>query len=202
MHHLWAWYPPVGVFIGILGLLGVLVPLLRDLGKIGKGERAIWTLIFFALVLLEIKSIYQDRNAHDEAQALARMEQLNQFKMIADGINTSIQTSQRHYDATISKVSTVLDTAQEVAKLSQKNLENITGGNSFGFIVPQVDGTQDVPLVVWNHGDQVLSGVTISISRTQDPNWGREFYHPIFIGTIGPHCPASVGNGESVRPLR
>jgi hypothetical protein len=64
-------------------------------GLRNDGERAFWTLIMFALVLLKIKSIYQDRNAHDEAQAVTRKEQLNQFKMIADGINTSVQTSQR-----------------------------------------------------------------------------------------------------------
>jgi hypothetical protein len=39
--HLLEWYPPVGVFIGILALLGVLVPLLRDLTKIGKWEKAV-----------------------------------------------------------------------------------------------------------------------------------------------------------------
>lgn len=65
---LWRWYPPVGVFIAVLALLGVLVPLFRDLPKIGKREKAFWTFVMFALVGLEIRSIYLDRDAHDREQ--------------------------------------------------------------------------------------------------------------------------------------
>ena len=82
LHEVWSWYPPVGVFIGILALLGVIVPLLRDLGKIGPRERAVWTAVMFALVLLEMKSIYQDRDVHDREQKTARKEQLDQFSKI------------------------------------------------------------------------------------------------------------------------
>jgi len=50
----WLWHPPIGVWIGILGLLGVIVPLIRDLTKIGRREKAAWTFVMFALLLLEI----------------------------------------------------------------------------------------------------------------------------------------------------
>jgi hypothetical protein len=38
---MWVWHPPVGVFIGVLAVLWVIVPLYRDLGKIGKLEKAV-----------------------------------------------------------------------------------------------------------------------------------------------------------------
>jgi hypothetical protein len=66
---IWHWHPPVGVWIGVLGLLGVVVPLFRDISKIGKPEKAVWTFVLFALLLLEIKTVYQDRNEDDAEQA-------------------------------------------------------------------------------------------------------------------------------------
>jgi hypothetical protein len=94
LHELWQSYPPVGIYIAILGLFGVLVPLLRDISKIGRREKAAWTALMFILLGLEIKSLYQDRNAHDFQQAEARKEQLREFSVIADGINTSISLEQ------------------------------------------------------------------------------------------------------------
>jgi hypothetical protein len=60
--NLWHWHPPVGVWIGVLAVLAVLVPLFRE--KIGRKERAAWTGLMLILLLLEFKSIYQDRNEH------------------------------------------------------------------------------------------------------------------------------------------
>jgi hypothetical protein len=119
--HLLEWYPPVGVFIGILALLGVLVPLLRDLTKIGKWEKALWTIVMLALVGLEIRSIYLDRDAHDREQAAARAEQLKQFSEIAKGIDTSITNSQKQFDATMSGI--------------KMNIDTVTGGNTFCYVM-------------------------------------------------------------------
>src|ERR1022692_2763939 len=49
----WAWYPPVGVFIAILALVSVAVPFFRDLAKIGRGEKA---LIFTRSIELGLNS--------------------------------------------------------------------------------------------------------------------------------------------------
>lgn len=48
MSEVLSWYPPVGVFIAILGVLGIGVPLVKDLAKMGKWERAFWTFVMFA----------------------------------------------------------------------------------------------------------------------------------------------------------
>src|SRR5579864_3208711 len=59
-HALWAWHPPVGVWIGVLRLAGIIVPLVRDPKEMGKWEKATWTFVLFALLLLEMKTVYQD----------------------------------------------------------------------------------------------------------------------------------------------
>lgn len=116
MHAWLEWYPPVGVFIAILGLLGVLVPLLRDLTNISREEKAAWTALMFILVGLEVRSIYLDRNAHDREQSAARAEQLRQFGKIAEGINTTATTNQGHFDATMSSMKSLLKTTQATKK--------------------------------------------------------------------------------------
>jgi hypothetical protein len=183
---LWAWHPPVGVWIGVLGLLGVIVPLIRDINKIGRREKAVWTFVMFALLLLEIKSVYQDRKEHDTEQADARYRETKNFETIASGIKDSVQRSEQQFETTMGK-------SNRIAELTQENLKNITGGASYGFVVPQTFGlSQEIPLIVWNEGGQALSGVTVTIARTQDPRWDREFFKPYFIGTIGPHSSAPL----------
>lgn len=174
---LWAWHPPVGVWIGILGLLGVLVPLIRDLNKIGKREKAAWTFVMFSLLLLEIKSVYQDRNEHDNQQAEARRREENNFREIANGIEKNIADSDRNFNATIGKTNEVL--------------ENITGGKSFAVVTPQVwSGLVPIPLSIYNHGRQTLTGVTVTIlnSRDWDLKNPRSFYetHVINVGSLHP----------------
>jgi len=171
------WYPPVGVFIAILGLLGIVVPLIRDLAKMGKWEKSVWTFVMFALMLLELRSIYLDRRAHDTEQARARAEQLQHFKEIGEGIKASIADSDRKFAATMGKENQVL--------------ENITGGNSFAIVTPQVwAGLAPIPLSIRNQGKQTLTGVTITIRNAQNFNLDRpeSFYETqtIDVGTLHP----------------
>jgi len=125
--NVWAWHPPVGVWIGILGLLGVLVPLIRDLNKISEREKALWTVVLFALLLLELKSVYQDRNEHDQQQAEARERETTSFESIANRIEGAIQQSQTHFAATMQKSDAIMGRVGDSIKAQ-------TGGDSFAFI--------------------------------------------------------------------
>jgi len=118
--HWWKWHPPVGVFIGILGLLSVLVPLFRSWNTIPRVEKAIWTGAMFILLLLELRTIYLDRSDHDAEQAKARCEQLEQFRNIAGQLTTAIQDNERHFDQTLAKVDDAINTE--------------TGGDSYCYI--------------------------------------------------------------------
>jgi protein-S-isoprenylcysteine O-methyltransferase Ste14 len=88
------WHPPVGVFIAVLAVLGVIVPWFRAWSNIRKWERAFWTILMFVLVGLEIRSIYSDQTEHDKQQAEARARELERFSQIAGGIKTAINNSQ------------------------------------------------------------------------------------------------------------
>ncbi len=169
----WPFCP--GVFIAILAFLAAAVTFRKDPGP---RERAVWIFVFLGLMSAEVWMMGIDRNANETKERKAEQTQLQGFSDIGDGIKAAIAESDRNFNATIGKTNQVL--------------LNITGGKSFGYIVPQFGGGEVAPLIVWNHGDQPLSGVTITIARTQDPNWGNAFYQPIFIGTIGPHDHAPV----------
>jgi hypothetical protein len=78
LYAVWQWHPLVGFFIAILGLLGVLVPFLRE--HIGKREKALWTAVFCLLLLLEFRSMYlynQDETAVRDAQFKAFKETID-----------------------------------------------------------------------------------------------------------------------------
>lgn len=158
LHQIWCWFPPVGVYIAALALLGVLVPLFRDLTQIGKREKAIWTAIAFALVLLEIKSIYQDRNKHDKEQADARVEQLKEFSGIADRMDKSLEKSQQQFDATMSRLN--------------QNIGTVTGANSFCYMIfagDQLDATNAIPTFV-QVGEYPLTDLDARIVNLEEFN--------------------------------
>jgi len=250
------WYPPVGVFIGILGLLGVVVPLVRDLAKINKWEKALWTIIMFALMGLEMRSIYLDRKAHDIEQATARAEQLKHFKEIGAGITEAIDESQKEFTATMQRSDSILTGVGETIKIAN-------GGDSYAFI--QLGGTNpsEFEMQLMHHGRyhllDVVGDVTDVDKFMAELHFGSrlhgldrskyvvniapvnilyrsrgkfvtservgvlpkatgtymrynislsarngDFSELLRVKIIDPYswCPASVGNGESVRPLR
>ncbi|MGA8438329.1 MAG: hypothetical protein WB762_10865 [Candidatus Sulfotelmatobacter sp.] len=170
MGDLWLWHPPVGVWIGTLGLLGVLVPLIRDINKIGRREKAIWTFIMFSLLLLEIKSVYQDRNEHDKQQSEARARQAASFTEIADGINGAITLSQQQFHTTIQQQSEQFDATMSKA---EENLNHVTGGNSYPVIemipVPMENTTNKLRLSLSITGKNPLYDVVVTMRKLPLP---------------------------------
>jgi hypothetical protein len=204
----WNWYPPVGVFIGVLGLLGVIVPLFRDLGKIGKWEKAAWTLVMFALVGLEIRSIYLDRNAHDKEQTEARAEQLRQFREIAGAINTTIHNSQKQFETTMSRFDAIASRMESIsrkeertAELAKQNLDQVTGGEGYVYLLvaprsPLNPRSDKWPLVIMNSAEIPISDVSVFITEIPMPGDSPEQrFNKIAFGVQLPTI-------STVRPLR
>ena len=153
----WQLHPPVGTYIAILALLGVLVPLFREWGKIGPREKAVWSTAMFALLLLELRTLYLDRDEHDRQQEYAQCQQLHSFQAIADTLKTSIGIAQGQYRTTIKHVDGVLKTTQEVAGVAKKNLDAVTGGDSFGYVIPsRTERGAQIAMLVHNDGNQPL----------------------------------------------
>lgn len=122
----WTWHPPVGVFIALLAVIGVLVPWFR--GETSPREKAFWTFLMFAFVGMEIRTIYLDSAQHDREQAFARCQQLQSFSDIGNGIKAAINQSQQQFQETMSRSNRILTAERD-------SLNTFTGGNSFCYIV-------------------------------------------------------------------
>ncbi len=135
-----SWHLSVGVGIGILGFLGVVVPLVRD--KIGRWEKAVWVAVMALLLCLELRSIRLDQDQHDREQAFAACEQLNQFQKIADTLQSAIAASQAQFQSTMAGINTTLGTANRTLIQTQPRASIETG-------TPAIDGMRpnrpDVP---------------------------------------------------------
>jgi hypothetical protein len=108
----WQWHPPVGVFIAILAVVGVVVPWFKG-EHASRTERAMWSVGMFLCMGFEIRSIYLAQAQHDKEQEMARSEQLKSFTRIADGINTAIANSRDQFDTTMEGLRTNLVTATD-----------------------------------------------------------------------------------------
>jgi hypothetical protein len=170
-------------------LLGIAAAAMAIVGELRGIEKAAWILLLFAFAGLELRAIREDKNAQDEIQRdyryhqeLLTAQQMKNFQTIGGGIQASIKKSDEHFDAT--------------SKRTNQVLMNITGGNSFAYVVPQNFSGDQFLGVVWNNGEQPLVGLTLTIAHTSDPVqvWGAAFYKPIFIGTIAPHDHAPIPN--------
>jgi hypothetical protein len=184
--------PEPGYAVTILGVAAVVMAVRA--AKFSRGEEIAWIIIAIALCVVEIRAIRHDRDVAANDQAEVRKREEENFRTIASGLQKSIDNSQTQFAATMSQAKAILAKTQSVSTLTERNLQNITGGESFAFVRPQVEaaGKGPIGLVVWNHGNEVLTGVTVAFSRTNDPNWGSEFFNRFVVGTIAPHDGAMI----------
>ena len=177
----WNWPSPNPLPPGYaVTALAVAAAVMTLLGEMKGKEKVAWIAVLFAFLFLELNSIKIERKTQEDIQKEARHEQLQQFEKIGSGIEKSISESDRNFNATMGKTNQVLT--------------NITGGDSFAYVSPQNFFGDQFGGVVWNNGEQALSGLTLTIAYTSEENWGASFFQPIFIGTLGPHAYAPIPN--------
>jgi hypothetical protein len=128
----WHWHPHVGISVAILAAVGVLVPWFA--GEIKGGKRALWTLVMFIPVGLEVWSIYMDQIEHDEEQRFERCQDRASFEAIASRINLSITNNQTNFGQTIDKVDGVFQKTKEAANAATEAVNTMTGGKSYIYI--------------------------------------------------------------------
>lgn len=78
------YYPPPGTYIAVVGVIGFFVVFWL---RVNQWLKATCFAVFLLLTGLEIHNLYRDRNERDKEQAIARKEERDAFKAIADGIN-------------------------------------------------------------------------------------------------------------------
>jgi len=166
----WFRVPAPGKAILALTIAAVLV----TVEGIGGWQRAIWLMLIFALAFLENRAINNDRTQFAKEQREARQRENNSFSDIATGLSKSIGASNAQFQATMSKESQVLDTTKSVGDLARRNLQNVTGGDTYAVVEPFLSQRpdRDVPLSIKNRGTNILTGVSVALYDAGVWMWG------------------------------
>lgn len=146
--------PPIGVFISIAGLVGIVMAIWPPENHVTKG---LWLCVFVALTCLEIAGLYRVRDESTKEQERIR----DSFDAIADGLKSSILNNQKAFDETLKNLTTL-------SNLQRENLSTVTGGDSFCFvsfvrIYKRQDGKIEALPVIGNQGKYPLYGVVATI---------------------------------------
>jgi hypothetical protein len=155
-------HEPIGVFIAILAAIGIIVPFVMG-EKISRGEKTYWMVLMLVLLCAEFYSLYSDQRQHDSEQDNARCEQLHSFSAIAQKLEGDISANKQHFDQTMDKVSGLLESTRTIGNIAEKNLENLTGGESFAYVTPFSTSAPFTTFMLRNDGNQILSGVHVEI---------------------------------------
>lgn len=163
---LWSGFSPqspgfsIGLLAGAAGIMSV-----RP--KMHTAEKFAWVAILVSLTVLEVMAIGRS----DKAASATRDAQNLAFKTIAEGLKTSISNSAAQYQSTISQLNDVLKQTEEVGDFAKKSLENITGGDSYIAMIPDVAYSgNEITFSVINRGKSLLTGASVLIT-TQGVYW-------------------------------
>jgi hypothetical protein len=148
----WALYstPLPGVSIAILGAVAAVMSLRPEMRP---PEKALWIALVALLLASELRAIRVDRRSAD-AQALKdRKEQDSAFSAIRQKEDQSLNKTLEGFKRESDSAKAISEKTQKIANLSERNLENITGGKSFlilraagikdGYFIPAIDSSGD-----------------------------------------------------------
>jgi len=155
-------------------------------------------IVFFLLLSSELYSIREDQREHRREQEIVLCEQSNRFEGIAKKLEGDIAINQAHFDQTMESEKGILSQTKDVAGLARTNLENITGGDSFGYVWPFTTRDDFTTLMLQNTGNEALTGVHIVIEAFKNdctidagalcaPEFDRGMESPVEIGTVAGH---------------
>lgn len=177
---------PPGVAIGLLAAVAVVMTFARptDVQKVALIVLA--GLMFF----LEVRSINADREKQrqesadtlsqilgDNRDKTAKIIQNNDAKWAA-----VMSDNAQNFSATVSGMSGISKDAKRNLILSQKNLEDVTGGASFAYLYPRVMKDRIEYGIVLN-GRNILTGVHVEVLDTTTINF---IHSSMDIGVLSP----------------
>jgi hypothetical protein len=93
----------------------------------------------------------------------------------------------------------ILGKERATGELAQRNLENLTGGQSFAYAIPSMTRGDGATLMLYNAGNEMLTGIHVIIEKVINdcpqprqptskcyPQFDSGMMHPIDIGQLGP----------------
>jgi Ca2+/Na+ antiporter len=187
--------PSPGKSVAALAVVATVMTVRGDLSGL---EKTFLTLVLFLFVFIEIKAIDKDRadNARQQREFFRAQEE--NFGSVTKQASNNFAETTRGLSTAIDGLNGVLGITQEVAKLSKENLENITGGDSYAYLMPEfVPGASGSSVNLFNNGKTVLTGLTVRIGRVMGERSEPENYwidrsaiHAISMNSLGPYAHA------------
>jgi hypothetical protein len=209
----WIQVPPSpGIAVAVLGLVAVVMTI-RAEEKWGRSERIAWLVLALGLMVVEIQAIQRDHERQVAIEVQSRKDENERFAGV-------LKDNRDRFDATMGKLGTNTEKLEGLAKtqekintLARKNLESITGGSSFAYVLPHITSIayaselagnrgNTLPesaklsfnLSVENAGDEALTGVTVTLAHVKGETKDKKFaitdlgpVAPMNMGTISPH---------------
>jgi hypothetical protein len=141
----WVWrLPSAGVAIGALGAVGVFVALKGE--EIQNGHRVVWAFITVVFLITEVRAIKEQ----DEKYAQTMKQLVDSYKDAKTENQTHFDTTVGKLDAHTSRLEALSKSQEDIAKLSNENLLQITGSKGQCHIFPTLEeNSSGLPLVVF-----------------------------------------------------
>jgi cell division protein FtsB len=200
------WYftpPSPGKAIGALAVVAGIMSV-REMKVLG---RILWVALLVFLLIAEFHAIDKDRTENQESQKKFFEAQQQGFDHTAQQAAHNFAATTQTLATSISDLDALLTTTQQVANLAQTNLLNLTGGNSFAYVIP---GTALIPGVVpanafsvtlVNQGKYPLTGLSVAIAHVLDESFNGSSLRRTDLGLSTPYDAGSLqGKGQKLLP--
>ena len=191
--------PLPGYAIAVVGGIAALMSVHPDLRA---WQKFVYLLLIAGFLVTEFRAIRKDHDESDAKQALFFQQQKTGFQEVATQAGQNFAATTAGLTTAINGLNDVLNTTESVAQLSKESLEEISGSGAHPCIVPQpaLNGSP-IPLVIWNRGKHVLTGVEIRLLSSQEFLDGHSaLYKPsVNIGTLRNEWPKPIP--EAILPI-
>lgn len=172
-----------GVAAAVSGLAAALMAVRAE--KWGRIEKIGWILIVTILVMVAIRSVQRERDQHDSEQVAIRLGQDKHFEAV-------LALNQRDFDATMTRITSLLIKETEIAETTHESLEQITGGRQFCYLTVLDVLQSGYSLAPVNSGPIPLTQCYVAIHSNLDPGtpgWPLANFQVIFARELGPLPP-------------
>ena len=124
----------------------------------------IWLFAIGVLLHIEFKAIRFDREGNARDQQDRFNDQQSRFKDVADRIDASISANEKNFGHAARTANKVLTSAEDAVNTIGTALDEITGRNTYPYIIPDVR-QQTASLIISASGPDMLTGVVVSVSH-------------------------------------
>jgi hypothetical protein len=172
-----AWWMPYtrlpwpGVAVAIIAVLAAVMSVHPDMHP---RHKVIYFSLMAALLLTEFRAMRKDREDVEQKALADRAAQDAAFAQVLNRENEQFGATKRGFSDTAQNLNGVLQTTQGVANLAKDNLQQVTGGNTYAYVVPEnFFGPNRLFVEILTVGHYNLTGVKVVIAAV----------------TVGSNCP-------------